>query len=88
MSRWLNSLRSLTTRSARADHTAIGSDAFWAHQYFTDGARLYRLVGWIHRSVSGMVAELEDCLTLDILIVNVHELKRGQLMPVTALAAA
>ncbi|MGZ6564728.1 MAG: hypothetical protein ACXVHB_31870 [Solirubrobacteraceae bacterium] len=38
-----------------------------AGRYFADGADLYRLVGWLGRWLEAMLAELEDCRSLDIL---------------------
>ncbi len=51
-------------------------------RYFTDGANLYRFVGWVGRSIEAKLAELEDCRSLDILLIPAQELLRGTLQPV------
>jgi hypothetical protein len=53
-----------------------------ACRYFTDGANLYRLVGWLSRSLEDKLAELEDCRSLDILLIPARELNCGRLQPV------
>jgi hypothetical protein len=65
-----------------ATSLACPDSPFWAHRYFTDGVKLYRFVGWVHRSVSGMLAEFEDCRSLDVLLVNIDSLGRTGLRPV------
>ena len=61
---------------------------FWAHRYYTDGVRLYRFVGWVSRSLSGMLAEFEDCHTLDVLLVSIERAGHPRLRPVFVLSAA
>lgn len=58
-------------------------DSYLPHAYFTDGVNLYRFVGWIDRSVNAMFAELEDCRSLDIVLVSVEDLARSVLRPVS-----
>jgi len=53
-----------------------------AHRYFTDGVNLYRFVGWVNRSVSAMLAELEDCRSLEVVVVSAEDLARSTLRPV------
>jgi hypothetical protein len=43
-------------------------------RYFTDGGRLYRFVEWVVRSKQSMLAVVEDCGSLEILIVRADEL--------------
>ena len=42
--------------------------------YLTDGGRLYRFIGWVVRSKESMLAVVEDCGSLEILIVGADEL--------------
>lgn len=46
-------------------------------RYFTDGANLYRFVGWLSRSIEERLAELEDCRSLDIVLISARELSGG-----------
>jgi hypothetical protein len=43
-------------------------------RYFTDGGRLYLLVEWIVRTRDSMLAVVEDCGSLEILIVRADQL--------------
>jgi hypothetical protein len=43
-------------------------------RYFTDGGRLYRFVDWVVRSRPSMFAAVEDCGSLEILIVRAEQL--------------
>jgi hypothetical protein len=43
-------------------------------RYFTDGGRLYRFIEWVVRSRDSMLALVEDCGSLEILIVRADEL--------------
>jgi hypothetical protein len=61
---------------------ACPDSPFWAHRYYTDGVRLYRFVGWVHRSLNGMLAEFEDCHTLDVLLVSIDRASYPRLRPV------
>lgn len=54
------------------------------HDYLTDGVNLYRFVRWVNRSVTAMFAELEDCRSLDIVLVTAEHLARSPLRPVGA----
>lgn len=62
-------------RPARADRNP-------AQRYFTDGVRLYRLVCWVSRSVNAKLAALEDCRSLEIVLIRGEDLARGALRPV------
>ena len=48
-------------------------------RYLTDGKNLYRFVGWIAR---GRLAELEDCRSLDLLVMPARDLRATGLSPV------
>ena len=61
---------------------ACPDSPFWAHRYYTDGVRLYRFVGWVHRSLNGTLAEFEDCLNLDVLLVSIDGGNHPRLRPV------
>jgi hypothetical protein len=43
-------------------------------RYFTDGGRLYRFIDWVVRSSESMLAVVEDCGSLEILIVKAEQL--------------
>jgi len=43
----------------------LAPDPYVAGAYFTDGVNLYRLVGWLERRTEPLLAEIEDCRTLD-----------------------
>jgi hypothetical protein len=43
-------------------------------QYFTDGGRLYRFIDWVVSSRQSMLALVEDCGSLEILIVRGEQL--------------
>jgi hypothetical protein len=38
--------------------------------YFTDGGRLYRLIAWVARSRRSTLVAVEDCRSLEILLVS------------------
>jgi hypothetical protein len=40
----------------------------------TDGGRLYRFIDWVVRSRQSMLAVVEDCGSLEILIVRAEQL--------------
>jgi hypothetical protein len=62
-------------------------DSYLPHSYLTDGVTLYRFEGWVDRSPDARFAELEDCRSLDIVLVSAEELARSVLRPV-AIAVA
>jgi hypothetical protein len=43
-------------------------------RYFTDGGRLYRFIDCVVRSRQSMLAVVEDCGSLEILIVRAEQL--------------
>jgi hypothetical protein len=53
----------------RSDHTNT------TRRYFTDGGRLYRLIAWVARSRRSMLAAVEDCGSLEILLVSGEHLQ-------------
>jgi hypothetical protein len=57
-------------------------DRYLPHPYCTDGVNLYRFVGRVDRSLDATFAELEDCRSLDIVLVSVEDLARSALRPV------
>jgi len=59
-----------------ADATA---DPYVADSYFTDGANLYRLIGWLSRRTEPALAELEDCRTLQCVLLERAALVRLRL---------
>jgi hypothetical protein len=65
-----------------------GDAAPGQHRYFTDGVHLYRLVCWLNRPVGPRLAELEDCRSLDCMIVTSDDLVRLPLRPVLVAAGA
>lgn len=52
--------------------------------YLTDGLNLYRFIGWVGGSMHAALAELEDCRSLDVVLVRAEELRRARLRPVFA----
>jgi hypothetical protein len=47
-----------------------------AERYFTDGINLYRFLGWVDRSDDPRLAAVEDCRSLELLLVSGHCLDR------------
>ncbi|HEY2161569.1 MAG TPA: hypothetical protein VGH24_09705 [Solirubrobacteraceae bacterium] len=45
-------------------------------RYFTDGINLYRFLGWVDRSDDPSLAAVEDCRSLELLLVSGHCLNR------------
>jgi hypothetical protein len=43
-------------------------------RYFTDGAALYRVVGWRHRPGEPVRVEFEDCATLHLVMLTREDL--------------
>jgi len=56
-------------------------------RYLTDGVHLYRFIGWVGRSVQATLAELEDCRSLDVVLVTREDLVASRLRPVRPVAA-
>ena len=76
-------------RQARnATSLARPNSPLWAHRYYTDGVKLYRFVSWVHRSLSGVLAEFEDCHTLDVVLVSIDSLGHSRLRPVVVPASS
>jgi hypothetical protein len=67
----------LSLRSRRATEVQLSMTA----RYLTDGTNLYRFVGWIAK---GCLAELEDCRSLDLLVLPAPDIKTAGLTPVQA----
>jgi hypothetical protein len=67
--------------SALPDSRAGCYDADQAGRYLTDGANLYRHVGAISSGMGQMVG-LEDCRTLDVMLLPIGELHARRLRPV------
>jgi hypothetical protein len=57
-----------TRRSTRPDPSRA------TRGYFTDGGRLYRFIDWMVRSRQSMLAVVEDCESLEILVVRAEDL--------------
>jgi hypothetical protein len=55
--------------------TTLPEPSRTTRSYFTDGGRLYRLIVWIDRSKESMLAAVEDCRTLEILLVSAEQLR-------------
>lgn len=70
----------IVPRRLRARHSLSASLAAIArYRYFTDGTNLYRFIAW----GSGQdFAELEDCRSLELLVVTARELLSQRLRPV------
>lgn len=55
-----------------------------ADGYLTDGRNLYRFVCWLNRPVKPRLAELENCRSLESVLVSSEDLARLGLRPVSA----
>jgi len=53
-----------------------------AGRYLTNGAALYRVVGWRRRAAAPPQAELEDCATLHLALLTREDLSMMALRPV------
>jgi hypothetical protein len=49
--------------------------------YFTDGGRLYRFIDWVVKSRKSMLAVMEDCGSLEILVVRGERLSAWREVP-------
>ncbi|HYB23862.1 MAG TPA: hypothetical protein VED41_08705 [Solirubrobacteraceae bacterium] len=70
----------IVPRRLRARHSLASALATFAcSRYLTDGTHLYRFIGW---GAGRTFAELEDCRSLELLIVSARELAGERLRPV------
>jgi hypothetical protein len=69
------------TRSPLHDRGRDCNDAGQAGRYLTDGVDLYRHVGAISSGMGQMVG-LENCRTLDVMLLPIGELHTQRLRPV------
>ena len=83
LARWLR----IQHKPCTATSLAGAALPLGAHRYYTDGVRLYRFVSWVHRSLSGVWAEFEDCHTLDVLLVSSDGPGHSRLRPVVIAAS-
>lgn len=59
------------------------ADSMLEHgHYLTDGANLYRVLGHPGGAADGPLVELEDCRSLEIVVLASPDLRRAQLRPV------
>ena len=63
------------TTAAHAPYTMRNDQRHDARSYFTDDGRLYRFLAWVGRSRKSMVAAVEDCRSLEILLITREDLK-------------
>ena len=61
---------------------------YLADRYFTNGAALYRVVGWMHRPTEPALVELEDCASLHLALLTREDLAMMALRPVALAASA
>jgi hypothetical protein len=66
---------------ADADTATIADHAGRRGRYLTDGVDLYRYLGTVS-SRSGRMVGLEDCRSLDVLLLSVRELRRRRMRAV------
>ena len=59
-----------------------------ADRYFTNGAALYRVVGWRHRPGEPSRVEFEDCATLHLALLAREDIAMMALRPVAPAASA
>ena len=82
-----NSTKILTTDAGPAAPLALESP-YLADRYFTNGAALYRVVGWRHRPGEPARVEFEDCATLHLALLAREDLALMALRPVAFAASA
>jgi hypothetical protein len=63
------------TSVAHAPYTMRNDQRQDTRSYFTDDGRLYRFLAWVARSRESMVAAVEDCRSLEILLITGEDLK-------------
>jgi hypothetical protein len=63
------------TSAAHAPYTMRNDQTHDTRSYFTDGGRLYRFLACVTRSRKSMVAAVEDCRSLEILLISGEDLK-------------
>lgn len=63
------------TSAAHAPYTMRNDQRHDTRSYFTDDGRLYRFLAWVVRSRASMVAAVEDCRSLEILLITGEDLK-------------
>jgi hypothetical protein len=61
--------------AAHAPYTMRNDHSHDTRSYFTDGGRLYRFLACVARSRKSMVAAVEDCRSLEILLITGEDLK-------------
>lgn len=77
---------------ARDPITAVGGSevvddhAGHSSRYLTDGVNLYRFVGEIASRTEQLIA-LEDCWTLEVVLLTIGELRTGRLLAVVPAGA-
>ena len=67
---------------APPDPAAVAVHALQPDQYLTDGTKLYRSLGAIAGGMGQMIG-LENCRSLDVIIVPIGEVRPGELRAVT-----
>ena len=66
----------------RCDHRDVSPDASPAGSYLTDGARLFRVVGWCSVGRGDVLVALENCVTFTVTACTYGELDLLELRPV------
>ena len=77
----------LSTDNRPAEPVELESP-YLADRYFTNGAALYRVVGWHHRAGEPPRVEFEDCATLHLALLAREDLAAMVLRPVVLAASA
>ncbi len=67
--------------SAAVDAETVVDDARHHSGYLTDGVNLYRFVGEIRGGIEHLIA-LEDCWTLEVLLLTIDDLRASRLRTV------
>ena len=73
--------RSQYARRAVADAGSVADHAGRSSRYLTDGVNLYRFVGAIASGTGEMVG-LENCRSLDVMLLSIGELRARRLRAV------
>src|SRR5579863_2162088 len=78
----------ILTPDARTVAPAALESPYIADRYFTNGAALYRVVGWRRRTGEPARVEFEDCATLHLALLAREEVAMMALRPVAPAASA
>jgi hypothetical protein len=79
----------MITLGTRRDRARLAATLQWRESadqppiYFTDGVELYRVVRWLDRPAEPRLAEVENCHSLDSVLLSCDDLARLSVRLVT-----